>query len=209
MKVSFQIKGNGLNALANVLSETPKKLPRELASIANKVAKGHRKEIGKEIRKHVVMKSKAVLKYITQDKIATKEHISTNLFIRGNKRSPLKDFGAKQTKKGVSYRISKKHPRKTVNSAFGPKIPRLGNHVFLRKGKNRLPIRKLYGPSMLAVYLKNDLRVFSVNQLSDEMGKQVNRRVRAIIVNQIKKQGRAEGISTETLNQRIQTRFQK
>ena len=209
MQTTFQIKGNGLNALMNVLTETPKKLPKELASIANKVAKGHAKEIGKEIRKEVVMKAKDVIKFIKQEKKATENDISTNLFVRGNERVPLKQFGARQTKKGVSYKISKKHKRKTVPSAFGPNIPRLGSHVYARQTKSRLPIRKLYGPSVLGVYLKNDMLKFSEEQLSDELEKQVTKRVRAIIVNQIKKQGRVEGLSTEAINSRIQARFAK
>lgn len=210
----------------NVLTETPKKLPKELASIANNVAKGHAKEIGKEIRKFVVMKAKDVIKFINQEKkaIATESQVSTSLFIRGHERVPLKYFGAKQTKKGVTYRVSGKRgsdkkfkdSRGFIQSGFGPKIARLGNHVFVRGGPGvdpkkqpRKPIRKLYGPSVLGVYIVNDLVEFSQEQLSDELGKQVERRVRAIIVNQIRKQGRVEGISTEAINQRIQARFAK
>ena len=193
----------------NVLTETPKKLPKELASIANKVAKAHAKEIGKEIRKEVVMKAKEVIKFIKQEKKASENDISTNLFIRGHERVPLKQFGARQTKKGVSYKINKKEKRKNVISAFRPNIPRLGNHVFLRETKSRKPIRKLYGPSVLGVYIVNKMVEFSQEQLSDELGKQVERRVRTIIVNQIRKQGRVEGISTEAINQRIQARFAK
>lgn len=207
MQSTFEIKGNGLNALMNVLTETPKQLPKELVRLSNNIAKEHKKAIGREVRKFVAIKNKDILKHINQTKKATVGSYDAKLELRGVIRIPLKYFGARQTKKGVSYRIGKQGSRGKISNAFGPNIPRLGGHVWVREGKARLPIRKLYGPSVLASYLKNDLLQWSSDQLSDELGKQAAKRVRSIIVNQIKKQGRAEGISTDLINDRIKQRL--
>ena len=207
MQSTFEIKGNGLNALMNVLTETPKQLPKELARLSNNIAKEHKKSIGREVRKFVAIKNKDILKHINQTKKATVGSYNAKLELRGAIRIPLKYFGARQTKKGVSYRIGKQGSRSKISNAFGPNIPRLGGNVWVREGKSRLPIRKLYGPSVLASYLKNNLLQWSSDQLSDELGKQAAKRVRSIIVNQIKKQGRAEGISTDLINDRIKQRL--
>lgn len=63
----------------------------------------------------------------------------------------LKAFGAKQVKTGVSVQV-KKGNRKIIKHAFGPKIPRLGGNVFVRSGKERLPIKKLFGPGAAAMF---------------------------------------------------------
>lgn len=207
MQTTFEVKGNGLDSLMNVLTETPKKLPAELARLSNNIAKAHRKEIARETRKHVAIKNKDALRTIDISKKASPGSYDARLKLNRTARPSLKYFGARQTKKGVSYRISKKSARKTINGAFGPNIPRLGGNVYLRTSKKRLPIRKLHGPSVLGVYLKNDLLPWSKEQLSDELGKQTAKRVRAIIVSQIKKQGRVEGLSTEMINSRIKQRL--
>lgn len=207
MQTTFEVKGNGLDSLMNVLTETPKKLPAELARLSNNIAKEHRKSIAKEVRKHVLIQNKGVLKSINITKEASKGSFDARLKLKRSERPSLKYFGARQTKAGVTYRISKKRSKKTIKGAFGPKIPRLGGNVYSRTSKKRLPIRKLYGPSVLGVYLRNDLLPWSKEQLSDELGKQTAKRVRAIIVSQIKKQGRVEGLSTEMINSRIKQRL--
>jgi len=89
-------------------------------------------------------------------------------------RIPLILFGARQTKKGVSYRIDKTGSRKSIKSAFIQTMPITGatqqhehRGVFVRKDKakysegldikgrlrkGRLPIRELFGPSIGIVF---------------------------------------------------------
>lgn len=59
---------------------------------------------------------------------------------------PLRDFGAKQTAKGVTVRIRKKGSRKLIKGAFIRQG--LGGHVFKRSGDERLPIEKLFSVSV-------------------------------------------------------------
>ena len=54
----------------------------------------------------------------------------------------LKEFGPRQTKKGVSAAPWRKR-RVFPHTFFGP-----GGHVFVRVGKSRLPIHKLFGPAI-------------------------------------------------------------
>jgi hypothetical protein len=63
---------------------------------------------------------------------------------------PLRDYQARATKKGVTARVVRTGPRKRIshkgNKAF--LIKKLGDHVFARETSKRLPIKKLYGPSI-------------------------------------------------------------
>lgn len=63
----------------------------------------------------------------------------------------IKFGSARQTKKGVAVSVSKGN-RKTINSAFITEVGK-GYHrgVFKRETKKRLPIKELYGPSVMQV----------------------------------------------------------
>lgn len=80
-----------------------------------------------------------------------------------NRRMPLVWFHARQTKKGVTFRappgadwaLDYKGGRKgrfLVERAFIARMTRGHVGVFLRRGKKRLPIDELFGPSPMAVF---------------------------------------------------------
>jgi hypothetical protein len=80
-----------------------------------------------------------------------------------NRLMPLVWFHARQTKKGVTFRappgadwaLDYKGGRKgrfLVERAFIARMPRGHVGVFLRRGKKRLPIDELFGPSPMAVF---------------------------------------------------------
>jgi len=60
---------------------------------------------------------------------------------------PLKFFSPKQTSTGVTYSPIAGQ-QKTIKHAFGPTVPRLGNGVWKRVGKRRVPIEKVPGYSL-------------------------------------------------------------
>lgn len=68
---------------------------------------------------------------------------------------PLRDFSANQTKRGVTYRVSKSVGRRLYRRAGQNSfiVKRIGGHVFTRtgpdpKGPLTVPIKKVYGPSL-------------------------------------------------------------
>jgi hypothetical protein len=94
----------------------------------------------------------------------------------------LQYFNARQTKTGVSYKISKKGGRKSVAGAFmGPKpgilAPRLNGGVFARVGAERLPIVKLKGVSPYGVYAKNDMKKEEVERIQKDLQTEMERRI--------------------------------
>lgn len=62
----------------------------------------------------------------------------------------LREYGARTTRKGVTVKVMRSGGRKMVahkgNKAF--QLKRFGDHVYARQGATRLPIKKLFGPSI-------------------------------------------------------------
>lgn len=65
---------------------------------------------------------------------------------------PLRDFGAKETKRGLTYSV-RRGQRSVLPRGFIAET--VGGHAFTRVGRSRLPIRKRFGPG-LAVMADND-----------------------------------------------------
>jgi len=66
----------------------------------------------------------------------------------------LKEFGARQTKKGVS--AAPWNQRRIFPHTFGPRIGKLGGHVFVRTTKDRRPLEKLWGPAIPKELVKGE-----------------------------------------------------
>lgn len=135
--------------LANVKGGVPK----AIAGAINDTLKTSKSELSRRIRDRVNIKKKDIDKHISVDR-ANPGRLQGKLHLSESARLGLKYFGATQNKRGVKYRIEKGGARKTIEGAFGPKIPRLGGQVFRRIGKKRLPIIKLQGPSPGGVAVK-------------------------------------------------------
>lgn len=78
---------------------------------------------------------------------------------------PLKDFNPRQTKRGVTAKAW--GTRQVYDGAFI--VDSLGRHVFVRKTKKRLPIKKLYGPI--------PSRLASQDSVSDAVGRMIEERL--------------------------------
>jgi hypothetical protein len=118
---------------------------------------------------------------------ATTEHLVSSLVVTGRS-IPLKDYAARQTKKGVTARVSP-GKRKLIshrgNRAFI--VQKIGAHVFAREGKDRLPIKKLFGPSLPSTFVQKEVRAAWTATASDALPKRIAEEVRFEL---LKKQSR-------------------
>lgn len=176
-EITITIDARSLARMKQELEQKPKLMRRELVRCINDTARHSRTEISSRIRERVNIKKKDIDKHIKVD-LADGDHLEATVTLEKTARIPLKYFGARQTKKGVTYKISKgpappkNAKRRTgknggkerIPDAFGPKIPRLGGNVFKRAGKKRLPIIKLLGPSAWGVFHKHGLREPTVEE---------------------------------------------
>lgn len=159
-----------------------KSLPRELAAVINKVAKRTEKSISMEIRKEVVVTAGSLKSKIKNRQKASAGSPSAVVGLNHENRLGLQHFKARQTKTGVSYKISKTGGRKSIAGAFmGPKpgilAPRLYGGVFKRVGAQRLPIVKLRGVSPYGVYAKNEMSKEEVLRIENDLKTEMERRI--------------------------------
>lgn len=81
---------------------------------------------------------------------------------------PIRDYAARKTKAGVTVQVGpggRKLIRHAGNKGFV--VDKVGGHVFAREGSKRLPIKKLYGPSIPSTFLKDKV-VGAMRRVSDE-----------------------------------------
>ena len=173
--VKITIDQAAFQRAAEKSKKSANKLKQNLAGALYDTAKHIRTDMSSRIREHVAIKKQDVDKFIEIDR-PNPGKLVAGVILRKSERIPLKHFGARQTKKGVTYKIAKsaqaaslmRNPKRTlgpsssgrekITDAFGPNIPRLGGNVFRRLGKSRLPIIKLFGPSAWGVFVRLGLR---------------------------------------------------
>lgn len=123
----------------------------------NKALANTRTAASSGIRKRRAL-SASVVRDALRIKKATKAKLSAALVVSGRP-IPLRDYKARQTRKGVTAMVST-GARKLVthhgNASF--LVSKLGGHVFAREGTDRLPLKKLYGPSIPSTFLTEEVR---------------------------------------------------
>lgn len=180
-----------LQELQRLLGNSTKKIKREIATAINATKKKVASQVAKEITKELATSQKVVKEQINARDKANAQKLSATVTLKKSQRIALREFGARQNKKGVSYKISKTKGRKLIPGAFqGPrpgavKVSWRG-HVFIRVGKPRLPIRRLSGPSPWGVYVKGGRDPMIRREAREELRKQVDRRIRFL---KLKQQG--------------------
>lgn len=139
-----------LRKVQRMLRDIPRALPRVMSRAINKTATSAKTDVARRIAGEVNIKVSTIKKNITL-KRATYRVWQAVLGI-WTKRIPLINFSARQTAKGVSYKISKTEGRKTIKSAFIISMSSGHKGVFRRAGPRRLPIIELKGPSVGEVF---------------------------------------------------------
>ena len=162
------------------LSKVVKNLGKEIQIVNGKTVRRGKSIAAKEVTQAVSIPQKVVRRSVKSELVGERSAV---LSLEKSKRISLKEFGARQGKKGVSYKIDKASGRKTVVGTFvGPKVGltsvKLRGHVFKRKGKSRLPILKLKGPSPWGVIKKNNRAAAVKKKLQEELRKQMAERLR-------------------------------
>lgn len=176
--IDIQVRGK-VNELRRALGNVgPKKLRQQLAIATNQTAREVQRQLAKEIGKELATTQKEIRKTIEVAVKATATNPSATVRQRPTRRIPLKQFGARQTKKGVSVRISKQAGRKIIPGSFI--VEAYNGNVFRRPGKSRATGGNRKGPSPWGVTVKNRLDKVVVKDVRGSFIKQLDRRIRAV-----------------------------
>ena len=132
-----------IKQLRNNLSKLEREvLPQAINRSINRVGAKSQTQVRRHVAKEVGITQKVLNQRGFFARIRSSVRTQTFSIIVKYGAIPLKDFNPRQTKKGVTARAWGK--RKVYEGAFVSET--LGRHVYVRKTKNRLPIKKLYGP---------------------------------------------------------------
>lgn len=190
--IAIEIDAKQLKKLRKATGKAKKKFGKELAAAINATAKDVELKISRDIGSEITMPAKDIKKRIRTSKKATAQNPVAVSSLGWAKREGLQYFKARQTKAGVTYRISKKAKRGIVLGAFmGPRpgtfAPKLHGGVFKRVGKARLPIAKLRAVSAAGTFVKNNHAEAMPGFIKQKMTAQIERRIKLNIL-------RAEGL---------------
>lgn len=125
----------------------PAAVQRAQRSAVSRTLTQSRTQISRQVREHLALKAKRVNEALDIRRPARHADPVAGRIKISPKPIPLKEYGARQVRKGVSYRMFRQGDRSRNRNAFI--VGSLGGHAFVRAGKARLPIKKLYGPSVL------------------------------------------------------------
>lgn len=182
MPATISIDADQIQRLKVMLKGSKPKVAQQLSIAINDTQKKITVKASRAITEELAVKA-SVVKQKIKGKRATKGDLSAKVTVKASNRLSLREFGAKQNKRGVTYKISKTKGRKLIAGAFqGPKpgvvkISWRGN-VFKREGKPRLPIVKRSGPSPWGVYVKSGKDPGIRKEARQILREQIERRIK-------------------------------
>ena len=150
MKLDVRLDLREVEAMASDVQR--KRIPIAASRAINKTLGNVKTEASKRIKEERALSSKVIKDALNVYK-ATRSRLYGAVVASGRP-IPLRDYQARQTRKGVTVKVSpggRKLVVQSGNKAF--QVERYGQHVYVRTGNRRLPIKKLYGPSIPATFL--------------------------------------------------------
>lgn len=169
MNVIARVDQNMLNDVRERLGDFSSKAPNVIASALNRALTNVASNVSKEVRKEYVIKASEVKETLSKTR-ATKTSLEAIVRSRGNL-IPLDRFKVSpkkvQPKRKTPIKIAvKKGGTKPTLKAFVADIN--GIKVFKRETKKRLPILRLYGPSIPQMLKNEEIRT-KINEEGKEM----------------------------------------
>lgn len=176
--------------------------PRVLQRSVNKVTRGQRTVLVRLLSKKLKLKQAEVKEKNIKMKLASFKDLAALIRIVG-KAIPLIRFGARQTKKGVTYKEPGTNGRKLIPHAFIQMVGTKRRHrgVFIRVNKSlarkalrklfrrssgsdsglvgRLPIKELYGPNPIDV-INPTLPQFE-KETADKLQKEIATQMKVVL----------------------------
>jgi hypothetical protein len=171
-----------LGELRKTLNGVGKDFNRNLAVAVNDTSRFCKSQISKEIQSTGLNVTQKVIKSGLADSgRATAGRTSVTVTLKKGFRFGLNAFKARQTKKGVTYRITKGGGAGRITNAFIPTRYGQGK-VYVRQGKERGPLRQMRGVSPFGVCAKNKKESLVAKKTQAELIKQIDRRIRFLLL---------------------------
>ena len=178
--IKIKVDDRKLKELQKVVSESGRRLPRELNTAINKTLTRAKSIVAEPIAgpKGELNTSQKSVKQALDTKLSSSSSLQAKITLRKTERIAIsrKTFRARQNKKGVSYKISRRGPTRTIIGGF--MVQQYGDHVYKRSSPLRATGARKYGPSPWGVYFKKNLDKSVREKISNELTKQIDARIR-------------------------------
>lgn len=146
----IDVKFDGIDELMKALNE--KAYRKAMNRTIRRMGQRFRTTATKEVRKTYNVKASKIKQYMR----AKMDGDTFKMYIKSSTVS-LMNFGARQTKKGVSVKVRKDRGRKVIKGAFIAVGKNNNLQVFKRVGKERLPIESKKTLSITQMFNENVL----------------------------------------------------
>lgn len=177
---TIKINDREVRALERALKGMGRTLPRIMTRAINKAAAPARTEITRGLSKLTGMKIGRTKESVKIRK-ATFSNLRATISLSTG-RIPLIDLRARETKRGVTYRSTKTGGREKIPDAFLATVGAGHEGIFKRKGRPRLPVVELRGPSLALLYDDaDDLQRSVWRKASDRLTKNIAAQVQLIL----------------------------
>lgn len=172
---SVEANINALLSVENVLRQVGNQAPHAIRRAVNHTGDKALTLITRTLAKQTGVKYRVVKRSLSVQR-ANHDRGTYTIGVRGGYIS-LKEFDARQTRKGVSAMVWGK--RRVFPHSFI--VPSRGGHVFLRVGKSRNPIRKMWGPALPAEIVKAETASIFLATVAAELPARVAHEVGALL----------------------------
>lgn len=163
-----------------LLRDLPAALPGAIVYAINKTGKQGRTRIARIIREHLHSKAKSFKQEGVKFDQATVKAPVGRIFIPGGYRLSVRAMGARQNKKGISYRVFEGEPLRQIPGGF--LVKKLNKQFFVRKGKGRLPIIKQRIPETMAQLIEHSGALDNIKlDLTEQLHKNLDKRIADLI----------------------------
>jgi len=171
LAISVTVDERSFKEAAHILRAVPRAVPRVFRRAIGRTVDMAATDLKRRVGAQITAKKSEIAKGISKTKTTFYGSIGTKAFRPGLVAFP----GTKQTKHGVSYRISRTAGRRTLEHGFIATMPSGHRGVFIRGAESRLPIREARGPSIWKVITDTaGLLKACIDAAGDRLGKLIN-----------------------------------
>lgn len=167
------ISTKGFDRLAEALGNVASGLSREIGIVVWATAKHIKSQVAKGIVEELATTQKVIRKTITQ---VRKDPMTAVVSLKKTARIPLRAFRARQTKAGVSAKISRTKGGHSIPGAFI--IQRWNGNAYIRTDKSRGSLKRLFGPSPWGVFVKKHQIIATLAAGSERLEQEIDKRIR-------------------------------
>ncbi|MBA7613751.1 hypothetical protein ES703_21007 [subsurface metagenome] len=171
LAVQVTVDERSFKEAAHILRAVPRAVPRVFRRAIGRTVDMAATDLKRRVGSQITAKKGEIAKGIGKKKTTYFGSIGARPFRPGLLAFP----GTRQTKRGVSYRISRTVGRKTIEHGFIATMPSGHRGVFARGDLSRLPIGEKRGPSIWKIITGTaGLLKAAVDAAGKRMGKLIN-----------------------------------